>query len=968
MPKFRWTGSAIALLAMMLVTLPLFGQATTTGNIYGKVVDESGGVLPGVTVTLSGVSAPQTTYTDTRGQFHFLELSPGTYTLNLALQGFATVNRTDTAVTLGRNTEVTITMKLSSVAATVTVSGETPLLDTRKQETGHVFTQAELSKLPSARDPWVILQQTPSVLVDRMNVGGSQSGQQDNYVGKGTDPSQNSWSVDGVTITDMAATGSSPTYYDFDAFQEMQATTGGADPSVSVPGVSLNMVTKRGTNEVKGSARVFITNDKYEAFNIPSEAKAQGLTATNRISGIQDYGVEAGGPIWPDKAWIWGSYGRNQIDLLQTAGTFDKTTLENTGAKLNVQPIDSNSATVFFFRGDKIKLGRNSGPTRPQPTSWDQSGPTRIWKLEDSQVFGANAVASLSYAYVDGGFGFVPEGGNLTPTTGVYQDASRVWQRSYVYFNTFRPQHQLDANGSLFFNTGSLGHEVKFGFGYRKAEVKSNTVWPGNQLVAYQNYFGSGNAIAEITRPRTAGARSSYISGFLSDTLTASNLTVNLGIRYDDQYGNNLPSKTPANPIFPDIFPGLNYGGSGVPFKWTNWEPRVGVTYALGPEKKTLLRASYARFADQLGQGNIEFNNPVGYSYLYYYWNDKNGDKNIQPGELGDFYYAYGVDPNNPSSATSPNLIDRNLKAPTTDEITAGIDHELMPDLVLGATYTYRYRKNFIWSPLIGVTGADFVQVSPGVPGVDYKGNSLGMTGPIYGLATPYSGDGGRILTNRPDYHTTYNGVELQMTKRLSHKWMAHASFTWTDWKEHVGNKSAGCIDPTNLRGNSKYNPDGNTCADGDIAYFGGASNSGSFGYVFINSKWAFNINGLYQLPWNFNIAANLYGRQGYPIPYYVRYNAGDGLGGKNVAIGNADNARNSNVYQLDMRIDKNVPLFNGGANLDLSIDVFNVFNSGTILQRQNNATPNSKGTSNAGLIFEVQSPRVARFGARISF
>ena len=162
-------------------------------------------------------------------------------------------------VSLGANTEVAIPMKIASVATTITVSSETPLLDTRRVSSGSDFTQEQLKSIPTARDPWVVLQQVPSVQIDRANVAGSESGQQSVYIGKGVDPTQNAWLVDGVAVTDMSALGSSSTYYDFDAFQEMQATTGGSDPSIAVPGVTLNMVTKRGTNEVHGSARIFDT-------------------------------------------------------------------------------------------------------------------------------------------------------------------------------------------------------------------------------------------------------------------------------------------------------------------------------------------------------------------------------------------------------------------------------------------------------------------------------------------------------------------------------------------------------------------------------------------------------------------------------------------------------------------------------------------------------------------------------------
>jgi Carboxypeptidase regulatory-like domain len=937
-----------------------------SGNVYGKCVDEQRGVLPGVSVTLEGGGAPQTTFTDAKGEFHFLNLAPGVYSLTAALQGFSTVRRENVSVTLGKNTDVTLPLGLSSVSATVTVSGETPLLDSRKSESGHTFTQAELSEIPTARDPWVILQHSPGVLVDRVNVGGSQSGQQSNYVGKGTDMTQNAWNVDGVTITDMAALGGSPAYYDFDAFQEMQITTGGTDPSVAVPGVTLNMVTKRGTNTVHGSSRVFITDQKFQSKNIPREAIDQGITSTNRISGIQDFGVEAGGPIVADRVWLWGSYGRDQINQVQTGGTLDRTTLEDEAGKLNLQPIPSNAATAFFFRGDKIKQGRSAGPTRPQETSWDQTGPTTIWKGEDSQVFGANAVANVSWSYVRNLFTLTPEGGLGVDT---YRDLKRVWHRSYLLYDTDRPSHQVTANGSYFERTGEIGHELKFGFGYRNLNLSSLTAWPGNGNIAFEN-----NGTAWVTRDKVLQAKVQYLNGFLGDTIALNKLTVNAGVRYDVQYGSNKPSVSPANALFPELLGRLDYSGGGTEFKWKNWQPRVGLTYALGPSGRTLARASYSRFADQLGTANVSFDNPNGYyAILIYALNDRNGDHTIQPGDLGDFLGAVNVDPNHPNSAVSPNATDPNLKAPTTDEFMAGIEHELLPQFVAGLTYSHRVRKNLIYYPLVGVSPSDYVRIDPATldpsectPGThggclafDANGNVIGETGPIYGVAN-YTGNSGLLQANRPGYRQTYDGVELQLTKRLSRRWMAHASFTWANWRQNKGQ----CFDPTNsVQVGSPVGTSGsNSCAD-DIAYFGGLGIGGSFGQVYINSKWSFDVAGEYQLPLGFDIAANLYGRQGYPIPYFVEVTVPEGTPyvTKDVAVGKADDFRNANLFQLDVRLEKVIALFSNQASLAFSADVFNILNSGTILQRQN-----ASGVANR--ILEIQSPRVIRFGGRLTF
>src|SRR5262249_33863863 len=206
----------------------------------------------------------------------------------------------------------------------------------------------------------------------------------------------------------------------------------------------------------------------------------------------------------------------------------------------------------------------------------------------------------------------------------------------------------------------------------------------------YENY-----GVAKLTRPKIVNEDARYLDAFVGDTLTWSTLTVNLGLRWDRQESRNLRSSVPANPAFPLYLPAIDYAGStGWDVDFRDWQPRAGLTYVLGEHKTTLLRASYARFADQLGATTAQFVNPIGYQYLYYYWTDTNGNHRPDPGELTGFYGAYGVDPNNPGSAVSPNVISRNLKDTTTDEFMVGIDHQIVPEFVAGRARPYPHPQN----------------------------------------------------------------------------------------------------------------------------------------------------------------------------------------------------------------------------------------------------------------------------------
>jgi hypothetical protein len=441
MPKrFPWIVSAIALLvcAMVLPSAVMAQYGQSTGGIFGKVVDEQGGVLPGVSVIVKGPGAPITVYTDARGEFRVTNVDPGGYTLTVSLQGFSTVIRENVVVQVGKNTELSIPMKLSAVAATVTVTGEAPILETKRVTTGAQISQAELASIPSARDPWVVLQSAPGVQIDRVNVAGSEGGQQSNFGSHGSNAG--TFTVDGVNLTDMSALGASAGYYDFDAFQEMQVITGGSDASIGGSGTHLNMVTKRGTNEVHGSARLYEVDHHFQSTNLPSDASASGIASGNHINSITDTGAEVGGPIVKDTLWLWGSYGRDQINLVTANGLLDRTTLEDFNAKINWQIVPSNAADIWYLRNDKLKFGRSAGPTRPQPTSWDQTTPANTWKFEDSQIVGSNLFFTAQYNGINSNFTLFPEGGIATQS---FFDQNGVWANSYEYGSFPRPSRQV---------------------------------------------------------------------------------------------------------------------------------------------------------------------------------------------------------------------------------------------------------------------------------------------------------------------------------------------------------------------------------------------------------------------------------------------------------------------------------------------------------------------------------------------
>jgi len=977
-PKERtWAWAWIAALLVLASLAPALQAQQLVGNVFGYVADEQGGRLPGVTVTLTGVGAPKVATTDARGEYRFLSLDPGNYTLVYELQGFGKVTKPDVQVSVNQNTNTSASLKISSVESSVVVRGEASLLDTHKVENGAVIDQEQLKSIPTARDPWVILQTVPGVQMDRVNVGGNESGQQSNYSARGSQADQNAWNIDGVTITDMSALGGSPMYYDFDSFEEIHASTGGSDVTAAAPGVQLNLVTKRGTNDIHGSARIFLADQDWQWNNISQEDIDQGVSSTggNRVNEVQDYGVEVGGPIVKDRVWLWGAYGRNQVNLLNVNGNPDNTTLKDVNGKLNIQMFDSTALAGTFTDGNKIKAGRGVSPLRPPPAAWNQDGPSRVWKGELSQIFSSNLFFTASYSHVSNEFSLLPAGG--TDYNALFIDPNHVFQGSYLAYSTVRPQEQVNANGSFFFSTGQMGHELKYGFSYRNTSVDSGSSWPG--AGNYGDLADFGEPAAALTRQAVTQVGLKYYSGFLSDTLTLGNLTINAGVRYDNQKGNLEGVTIPGNPVFPELLPTINFAGSSSPFTWENFVPRIGLTYALGEDKRTLLRASYSQYADQLGSGTISFANAGALSAEFFPWNDANGDHVVDRSEidLSRLLYFYGLDPNNPTSTVSPNVIDPNLKAGKTHEITGGIEREILPEFVVGVSYTWREYTGAIYPHRTGLTAADY-QVAGFLDGTLADGSTFHQ--PYYALRPGVDLPAGVTMSNRPDWKSIYNGVDLNFQKRLTDKWMVRGAVTWQDWKQHGGLDS--CYDPTSNRGgNALVWPGtaipvatGSTCAGNDIA----AAPAGAYGSkteVFLNSRWQFNVGGLYQLPLGFAVAANVYGREGYPYLQYVRLDPGDGFGPRDNIIGALGDHRYKDVFDADLRLEKVIQV--RPLQITLSADIFNLLNSGTILQR--NARTPGTATANDGTvtavdsatynnIFELQSPRLVRFGARISF
>ena len=954
-----WLGAFVAL--ALALPRPALAQVFT-GRIDVTVEDSTGGRLPGVTVELTG-PVKQTQISDAQGLAHFLNLPVGTYAVTAALTGFNTYTNNTVVVVSGAATPLSARLAVAGTTEAITVTAASPMVDIRRDTTTTNVTIEELQNIPSARDPWVVMQTVPTVYMDRVNVGGAESGQQSNYNAKGAQDRDNTWSIDGVPVTDMGATGASAFYYDFDSFQEMAITTGGADAQNPTGGVQLNMVLRKGSNAPHGSARYYLENDKMklQAVNIsPELAEALGNTTGegNRTDKYDDYGFELGGPLLRDRVWVWGTMARTNINLLTLTGDLDKTTFKNYALKVDGQLNPAVRGNFTFYENNKVKNGRNVGPTRPPETAWNQTGPTKYYKGEGNFVGGSRLFASAKYAHVDGGFQLAPVGGM---NTDYYIDDGGVAHNTFYQYQSTRPQDYIGGDANYFAGK----HELKVGAAWRSTPVTTDQIWPASHLIA--SWDGYPNMFVQVARDYQAATEARYFNSFVTDTISLDRLTIIGGIRFDHQQSSLGAASVPGVPGVP-IMPALNAPAVKGVYKWNNLTPRIGVTYAVDNDRRTVVRGSYAMFASQLGGDEAKFISPIQYSYAYYNAVDRNADGIAQIGELlfnqGLQGYS-GFDPTNPARLSTVNSVDQNIRAPFTHELLVGVDRQIGPNLGISASFTWRRMRDLLWDPPTGVRSSDYVQTGTLTGSIDPIGS---YNVPLYALrAAAVPPGGGQTETNREGYHQRFWGLELTATKRLSNKWMGRFGFSTNDWREFFDDPSLSIMDPTRAPAPaiSQAREFAGPQIDGGLVVRRAAGSGKSNAYL-VAPKYQFIANGTYDGPWGLNFGGNLVTRQGYAQPYFrSNVTTGDPLGRKTVLLADrVDEFRLPSVTSLDARVEKRFTF--GKAAIGLDFDIFNVLNSGTVLGRQYDVR--LTGPTGFNQILEIMNPRIARLGARFTF
>ena len=977
---------AAAMLMALLAAAPVFAQgggASTTGSINGKVVDTSNAVLPGVAVTVSSPSmmGVQTAVTSAEGLYRFPALPPGSYTVTYELPGFNTLKRANIEITMGFTATLSVELAVASLETMVTVTGESPVIDTSSTRVQQNFKLEALQEIPNSRDLWSLLAVTPSVMMARIDVGGNRAGTQTTYTAYGYS-GQNRVLVEGINTTE--GTAAAGFYVDYGSFEEVFLGTIGQGAEMPTPGVQSQMLGKSGGNKFQGEFYQDYERNGLIGENISSNLPARFLFGPTNTGGIRlhsnetakyrDSNINVGGPIKTDKVWWYFSYRNFKNSVGQPnfigpiAGTLFDTKLWNPSGKTTYQINQNNKLIGYYQWGQKMQPNRLPQAalnyTSLESTLKQISG-SWIYKGEWNGTLNKNMFVEARYGVF--GYYFPLLANSDTTQHEVFDNAQTLLLGADQKEQTDRRRRQVTGSLTYFKDGWGGSHNFKMG-----GELLLETGWYGFMQVA------SGNireTIASSGLPSTVAmyaptatqvgslgdgpkgnllsiAKVSTTDAFLTDQWTVGRATFNLGVRFD-HYDVWTPNQTQLAYTFPSGLSIPSASCSTDPkfcethyLKWNSVVPRLGMTYDLSRSGKTVVKLNYGMYRFNPGVGVAANANPNQASKsVTYSWSDTKvcptcipGDKIYQPGEEGA----------ETARALSGNIsVDPNIKQPLSHQATAYLEQQITQGVGARVGFVFYTVKNQTGNfqtlrPASAYT-VPFTVVDVGPDGVRGTGDDANLT--AFGIPTASIGSfpNSQVVQNSPD-NGTYKTIEASLNKRQSHNYSLGAGLGYT-WQH-------------------------------DFPYGYPNTPNGPFDYDF--STYSFKANGMYTAPFDIMLSAVYRLQVGANYARRVSVSAPgscactfSAAAGSNGSIANGSltatdifatplNAyRQDTISVVDLRVEKTVKL-GGAAKVRLFFDGFNLTNhyaAETI-------------TTRAGANFQqptaILAPRTGRVGFRL--
>ena len=927
-----------------LVSSPAAAQGAGA-SIIGQVTDQSGAILPGVTVTATSpaLQVPQVTaVTNEVGEYRLAPLPIGVYDVAFEISGFQPIRRQDIRLTVGFTATLDVQLGLSTVTESVTVSGAAPVVDVASTSGSTLLTNEILELSATSRNSVMsVLTLAPGVR-SFTDVGGGQM-MLENPASRAYGVGGSQWyTVDGVQNFRLGTT-----FWDYNTFDEVRVQSVGADAERPTRGVQVTAVVKSGGNDFHGGGFWAGTNNSFQGNNIDEELEAAGISSGDALDSQYDLSGELGGRIIRNKLWFYSS-ARTRRAAYDVLNNFQPD--GSPGQTINKQRIITNKVSFQATPGNRfifmnmwehgeeqkglselVRYEAREYKTNDRPNT----------KIEWEGVRGSALIANLQFGHSrqDGTSPYLnsPQlvGFSDLDTEVVGGDNVVAGETSWAGF--------YHTTGSVSWykpNWGRGNHEIKTGFdyGFGATEVWGLTEKENN----YHLRFASGvpDSVGFFNAPVGPHRDMRLFGAYVKDNWTMGRLTLNLGVRYGNEQV-SVPAGCRETATAPSdvIFPAGCFNEVNLP-TWNYLLPRLSAAFDLTGDGKTVIKGGFGRYGYMREEALPRRYDPNSIGYAVFQWHDLNGNNDWDIGETNrdlngpDFIESTGHE----FAAVAPNFIPNpDEKQVMFDEWSVNLERELMANFALRVTGIYTQTSNVQgqvnnFRPYeaynIPVTNRDpgpDGRVGTGDDGglVTYWEFSPTLQGAQFEQFMPVTWPGNAADQN-------YKTLEIATVKRLSNNWQLVASYSTTKKNYPIG--APGLARATGFgTASPTFSP------AGDNAGF--LTPNTEINTTDNTWEWDAKVSGTYVFPADFIVSSSFHHTSGDPFARQVRF-----TGGRTVpfAIVNVDpigTYRRPHLNVMTARVEKRFT-FASSQTATISLNIYNALNTNTVTALQNRSGP----------------------------
>jgi hypothetical protein len=911
----------------LLVCIAGVASAHAQSAIAGVVKDASGAVLPGVTVAVASpalIEKTRSAVTDSSGQYKITDLRPGLYSVTFQLEGFATVARAGVELPATFTATISTEMKVGALQETVTVSGESPIVDVQTVTQQSVMNRQVLDTLPTGRNMFAQAALVAGVTTNRPDIGGSEGMQSINIQVHGSNADDIAYQVDGMSVNSDNNNGGTNGLYPNDGMiQELSIQTSALPAEVATGGIRMNIIPRDGGNSFHGSLFATGANHSFQSSNLTPALQANGLKLANGISSIYDVNGSLGGPIDRDRLWFFTTMRRNASNNL-VANTYnvdgtqavDDNRLKSILGRVTYQASRKNKVSFYLDDQGKYRGHRRPGGSSfvsPEAT-WVQQSPLGFTSQAKYTSTVSNKMlveAGFSMYYLHWTQGYRPE--SVGPSRLDFTTSVRTGATTYN-FNQWNVRRTYA--GAVSYVTGS--HAFKTGVQFSNGPYRQTQEVRDDLILRFSN--GVANSVDTYNSPVDIRQYMNADLGlYAQDQWTMGRVTVSPGVRFD--YYNASISAEHADA-------GRFIGArdlaaiSNVP-NWKSIVPRLAAAWDPFGSGKTAVKASASKYMKNEGMGFTSLVNKMSLSSSRRSWADLNGDGNAQENELG---------PSTGFTGGSTTTIDPDIKRPYNWEYSASVQRELRARLSVSAAYFNRRLRDLYGTKNTLVPPADYTPVTITNPLTNQP-----LT--VYNQNVSTLGQVAAVLSTRSELNSNYNGVEFKAEQRF------------LNGADLFGGATIGRARGS-VRGSSDDLNNPNVLIN-------------SIGATGFDSTYQYKVAGSYPLPAGISVSGALQIATGLPLSrnFTVTRTQVPNLTQvtQSVDLVPAGSVRLPSHYLLDMRFAKTLKL-GGGSRLQGIADLYNLLNDNASIGQVTAVGPS------LGQVSEIIQGRLLRLGLQWNF